>query len=333
MKAATRKIFSLGFKLLIVGVLLLFLGKKGFISFEKTSQAFTQLEFVIPAVLAILATNLLGVVRWQILLRAQNIHLKLARTFQLTFIGNFFNLALPGAVSGDFVKAFYVAKETDGRRGRVFGTILFDRVMGLSALVFVSAGALLLAIDSQWGGPVFKGIKIFVVAAAIGTLSFFTYLFLVKEHHDPLRRLFQKLERLHPKAGAFGRIYDGLRHYHNHRISVLKALGISIVIHLLVCFSALNFATALGEIDLAPLAVFAVVPMGLLVTAIPIMPGGIGTGHAAFGWLFVLLASQRGADVFSMVVLTQFLGGGLGGLIYLRFKSQLPVPDLTESAI
>src|ERR1700761_2972375 len=113
-------------KIAFVLGLLYFLGKKGFISMEQTQRALSQWNIMIPAFATLLIATILGVFRWQLLLQAHNINLSLGRTFQLTFVGNFFNIALPGAVSGDFVKAFYVGKETPGMKTKAFGSILFD---------------------------------------------------------------------------------------------------------------------------------------------------------------------------------------------------------------
>jgi hypothetical protein len=54
------------------------------------------------------------------------------------------------------------------------------------------------------------------------------------------------------------------------------------------------------------------------------MPAGIGTGHLAFGYLFGLIGSQKGADIYTLFAFTQIVIGGLGGLVYLRFKTRLP---------
>jgi uncharacterized membrane protein YbhN (UPF0104 family) len=60
----------------------------------------------------------------------------------------------------------------------------------------------------------------------------------------------------------------------------------------------------------------------LLATAIPVLPGGVGTGHAAFSFFFDLLGSKAGADIFSYYVITQLIIGAVGGLVYLRFKTE-----------
>lgn len=329
--SSATKHLKTAFKFLLVAGLLYFLTQKGFISLRDTGRAFTRWDVLAPALFVLFLNLFLGAIRWQWLLQAQGIHLPIARTLQLNFIGNFFNIALPGAVSGDFVKAFYIGREVAGKRGRAFGAILFDRVAGLSALVLLSAGALV------FGGPehiernVRLATKPFILAAAFCVVLFYGYLFLVREHHDPVLRILKMLEHRSMKFGSFVRIYEGLRHYHAHRWTVLKVLLLSLAIHMMVGWSCLQFATALGEEHLRLYPLYVVVPLGLLVTAIPVAPAGVGTGHYAFAYFFQLIGAARGADVFTLFALTNLFFGALGGLVYLRFRSHEPKPDMQAS--
>lgn len=311
-------------KISLVAGLLYFLAQKGFISIEATGRAFTRTEYIIPAFMIMAFNTLLAVARWHVLLRAQDIRLAWPRTLQLAFVGNFFNIALPGAVSGDVVKAVYVAREIQGQRARALSSILFDRVAGVSALVLVSAGALILSLQAPWGTRLLRSIQVFVGTAGLSVVVFYAYLFLVREHHDPLLKIFTMLEKRWKATGSLLRIYEGLRTYHHDRMAVVYALLMSVVIHILVISTFVLFSRALGGIQVPPLAMFVLVPLGLLVTAIPVMPAGIGTGHAAFVALFALMGSQRGGDVFTMMVLFKLLEGAVGGLVYLRFKTQAP---------
>lgn len=131
-------------KIAFVAGLLYFLTTRGMISMKETQRAFTQWHLLLGALALLSANLLLGAVRWQWLLKAHGLRLPMRRTLELTLVGNFFNVALPGAVSGDFVKAFYIGKELDGKRAQAFGSILFDRVAGLTALVFVAGAAMAL---------------------------------------------------------------------------------------------------------------------------------------------------------------------------------------------
>ena len=234
-------------KVAFVAGLLYYLSQKGFISARETGHAFTQWQYSVPAFAAMLVSTLLGFVRWQLLLQAQGIRLPWKRTAQLTFIGNFFNIALPGAVSGDFVKAFYVGKEVQGHRARAFGSILFDRVAGLSALVLVSATAFVLGIGEFKHSALVAGTRVFIVTGAGCVLAFYCYLFLVREHHDPVLKLLRLVEARVPRARAVTNIYIGLRHYHHHRFTVLQVLALSLVIQGLVGWTAWQYAGALGE--------------------------------------------------------------------------------------
>lgn len=313
-------------KLAFVAGLLYFLGKKGLISIDATQRAFSHGQQLATAFGVMGSMIFIGVLRWQLLLKAQGIRLPYRRIFELAMVGNFFNIALPGAVSGDFVKAFYIAREIEGKRARAFGSILFDRVAGLSALVLVSATALGLGAQSLWDTPLFRGTKLLLAGAAACVIGFYAYLFLVRERHDPLLKLFQVAEARFEKLGSLTRIYESLRHYHDHRATVLQVLGLSMVIHCLIGYGMINLAAAFDEGHLPFLALYVAFPLGLLVTAIPVLPAGVGTGHAAFAYLFGLIGSQRGADVFSLYALFQLFTGGIGGLFYLRFRTHEPKP-------
>jgi glycosyltransferase 2 family protein len=321
-----KKTITTLIKLAFVALVFGWLAKKNLISISALGTGLKNWPAILAGFTAIVTTAFLAALRWGILLEAQEIKLKPSRILQLQFVGNFFNIALPGAVSGDFVKAFYIAHEYPGARSRAFGSILFDRILGLSALVIVALSALLIGLQHFIGSSMLAGIKVFVITAGLCVFTFYTYLFLMKENTDPVLKTLTLLERRPGKIGSvFGaieRVYLGIRVYHSERKIVLKALILSCLIHLLAGFACLCFAYALGENQLPVNGVFVVAPLGLLVTAIPVLPGGVGTGHAAFSFLFHLLGSTSGADIFSYYVLVQLFVGAMGGIVYLRFKAK-----------
>ncbi len=327
-----KKYFTNFLKLALVLALFYYLAQKGAISLESTRRAFTRWDLLIPSYLALIFNGAIAAWRWQILLRTQNIVLPYRKTLELSFIGNFFNVALPGAVSGDFVKAFYVGKETPGQRGHTFGTILFDRVSGLTGLVFISAGAALFG-SSHIPENALAGTRPLILTAAGCIFVFYAYLFLVREHHDPALRILRFFEKRVSKLQSLTHIYLGLRHYHHHRLTVVRVVAISMFLQMVVGWTCLQFVHALGEYDVHFLPLLLVFPLGLLVTAVPVAPAGVGTGHWAFAFLFGLIGSARGGDVFTLIALSNFAIGALGGLVYIRFKSHAPLPpQVTEAS-
>ena len=154
-------------KLTLVGALLYVLAQRGFLSAEATARAFMRWDIMTFALFLIVFSYLLGALRWQILLRAQKIHLHPLRVLELSLVGNFFSLALPGAVTGDFVKAYYVGKEGAGIRAKGLGSILFDRLLGVSALVIVSVVSLMFNHDIFEVSNQAKAVQLFVYVAGV----------------------------------------------------------------------------------------------------------------------------------------------------------------------
>ena len=328
-----KKNLGLLLKFTLVALLLVFLAKKGLLSVEEMKKILTHPKALSVALGASILNTVIGISRWQLLLKAQGIHLSWIKTARLNLIGGFFNLALPGAVSGDLVKAFYIAREHAGKRGHVFGSILFDRVVGVSGLVIVATVAMLLGFGPLHENQVFQTLQSMVLFAFISVALFYLSLFFIPTSKDPILTLLRKLERTLPKVASLTRIYEGVRNYHPYRKMVLASLALSCVIHFFASYSCLQFFEVLDGSPISAWGIFVAVPLGLLVTAVPIAPAGVGTGHAAFSWLFMLLGSQAGANVFSLFVIFQLLFGAIGGLIYLQYRAEIPQhdPSLTAS--
>src|SRR5256885_7152376 len=62
-------------------------------------------------------------------------HLSLPRLSGLFFIGMFYNQFLPGGTGGDIMKSYYLLKETPDKKAGALLAVVFDRFIGLVALV------------------------------------------------------------------------------------------------------------------------------------------------------------------------------------------------------
>lgn len=81
---------------------------------------------------------LLAALRWWFLLQVQGIHLPFRVVTALTFIGQFFNAFLLGAVGGDIIKAVYIHKYAPNHKTHATLSIIMDRVLGLLILICAS---------------------------------------------------------------------------------------------------------------------------------------------------------------------------------------------------
>jgi hypothetical protein len=309
-------------KVALAGTLLWYLGDRGFLSFEQTLKALARPTHVATGFALIFCSAVIASSRWQWLLKTQAIRISWLRALQLTLIGNFFNLALPGSVTGDLVKGYYAGQESSGRGTRAFGTILFDRILGMSGLIIVGAAASFLAVPGTEGNASYAALCWSVRTVAVGVVGFYAYILLVNPERDPFLALSRVVERRVPRVASLREVYEGVRYYHAHPATVAGALAVSTVNHMVVGGAFYAFALALGEGWMTLTTVYAVFAAGLVITIVPVAPAGVGTGNAAMAFLFNLVGSRRGGDAFTLFVMGQVLVGTVGALVYVRFKSK-----------
>jgi len=323
---ATRVSFKeqvkLVLKFALVGVVFFYLYQKGLITADSFHRLFSSTPTLVICLVLMVLNTVLGAVRWRMLLDTQGAHLPFLRVLKLNLIGLFFNIALPGAVSGDFIKAIYVAKEFKDKRPAVFGSILFDRIVGVTAMVFVAGFSAVISLFVPWGGALPNVLLYSVGALGLGSVLFYLYLF-YSHQRDPVLMMLQFFTRRSEKLGAIDRLYHGVMGYRRHPERVLKIIPFSILIHIFLILIAFFISSVVCSTPIPIVALAVMVPIGMLATTIPILPAGVGTGHAAFYALFKLVGSDQGAEVFSLIVLYQILFGLIGGLVYLKVSTEV----------
>src|SRR5213076_3247083 len=106
-----------------------------------------QYHWVVIAILAYGVVEIAAAFRWYVLLKVQKIHLTLPRLLALFLIGMFYNQFLPGGTGGDIIRSYYLLKETPGKKAGALLAVVFDRFIGLVALVAVTATLIALRYD------------------------------------------------------------------------------------------------------------------------------------------------------------------------------------------
>ncbi|HEY1683477.1 MAG TPA: lysylphosphatidylglycerol synthase transmembrane domain-containing protein [Tepidisphaeraceae bacterium] len=262
-------------------------------------------------------TILLCSYRWMRLMRALDIHISYYKTFVLYMVGNFYNTFLPGSTGGDVLKAVYVSRLTP-HRTRAVVSVLFDRVIGLLALVMLG-GAMAarqyanFALHGTATDPAArKCMQVAIASAAILTAAFVGFYIIF---HPNLRRRFDSLIARLPAQEHIRHVLDVLEIYRQRHGLILWALVITLPVHITVVISAMLAGMAFG-LPILPMYYFVVVPVVVLVGAIPISPQGAGVME----FFAVLLLQKQGATVGQAVALTmsirivQILWNLVGGI-------------------
>lgn len=324
MDAKQKRLMFLVFKLAIVGGLLGWLVQSGRLDFRELRVFYDEPRvFIFNFLVWLLFYVLCGALRWYTLLRGLDLHVTFWRVVRLQMIGFFFNTAMPGAVGGDIVKAFYVIREQQqNAKTPALLTVLLDRIIGLAGL-FILAGVAV-AIGDQWAleKPEMQPLVAFVGLGIVGVVAGAIVIFIpFKPGRDPFARLLE--------AKRFGiptllKIYEALRGYRSKPRVLLTALAISCVIHVASLTFAYYVTQVVAGFDPDFWTFALIYPLGLMTTALPLAPGGLGVGHVAFDKLFAMVGWSGGANVFNILVLGQLALHLLGFIPYLLHRTRLP---------
>ena len=331
-----KKLLIMLLKMLLIGSILVYLVQSGRLNFEKL-MLFKDAPEILAMMIGVLVLVVvpMATFRWWLLLRAIGVQVKPKQIFILTWIGNFFNTTLPGAVTGDVVKGYYVIKaQQEEGRTRAFMTLLIDRFVGLFGLIVMAFLALVLNLELILSQERLHSLAWMITVLFGGTVVFYTIaLFSFKEGRDPFIRLFQRL----PATKISLKVYSAFKSYQHQKTTLLLTLLLAIGIHTLIALLFFQVAQLMGieEMDLA--TQFFLMPIGLITVAIPLAPGGIGIGHAAFESLYQLAGFSGGADIFNLFIIVQLGVFLLGGIPYFLYSSKYKIPaeqqDLLEEKV
>ncbi len=258
-----------------------------------------------------------GIYRWFLLLRAQDIKCTFWETHRLTFLGMFFNNVVPGATGGDLVKAVYIARRTDKRAAAVV-TVLIDRVTGIIALAAIAGIVLLFNLDDRR----YRELAIFVFLF-LGVVGFGAALFFSRR----VRRLvrFDQIASKLPGSGLIKKVDEAIFLYRYQKSAVVWAMVLSFLNQYAIQFISMLFGAALHVTYRSGEAVtmsdyLVALPVGFMISAVPVMPGGWGIRETAFAACFYFIGVDRNPAVALSVVIgfNMLLWSTLGGVYFLQ---------------
>ncbi|MFH0910517.1 MAG: lysylphosphatidylglycerol synthase transmembrane domain-containing protein [Planctomycetota bacterium] len=258
----------------------------------------------------ILTQPFIAAARWRWLLAVQEIRLSYLQSLRLTLVGFFFNTCLPGATGGDLFRAYAISRSAH-KTAEAIVAVLLDRLTGLAALIGFCGAGLVLNLPTIVRMKTLHKPAWFMTGLLIGATLLLFFLF-NRALAERLRR--SRLGRVPlPGRAGIGRAYRALHAYHGSRKTLLAACGISLLGHVSSVLAAISFAAALGVEGLSLRIYLLLVPLGLMFNSIPVTPGGVGQGQAAFAYLFKrALPGAEGAAG---------LGGALMTFLHLSFYS------------
>jgi uncharacterized protein (TIRG00374 family) len=299
---------------------------------EPIHWGFLGLAFLIG-----LAAIVLTFLRWYVLVRAQDLPFTIPDALRLGFIGFFFNSVMPGSVGGDIIKAAFLAREKRDRKTVAVATVIMDRAIALWALVWFVAisGAIFWASGMLEGQGAARSLFIVKTAGIIVAVSFTAWMLLGLLPAWRAEKFAGRLSRV-PKAGhTLAEFWRSVWMYRCRQASVAATMLISWIGHvgfvLFFYFSVLVLWDAKDPAQRIPTLAqhFLLVPIGLVIQAAPLFPGGAGIGELGFGVLYKWLGASVACGVLGSLIcrVIQWILGIFGYFVYRHLRTDLPVAE------
>jgi uncharacterized protein (TIRG00374 family) len=267
------------------------------------------------ALLLIGLNTLLAAWRWIFLLQARGFHIPTGYGISLYLIGIFFNYALPGAIGGDVVRGYYLVADHPERRMDSILSIVIDRVLGLYSYFVLTLVAVVWDLEFVLNHKQIRWVALLALLIFLAMTVFFLVVFSVR-----LSRLFG-VGFFARHIAAVDKLVVALRRFGERRRTIVYSVLVSLLAQLVSLAFFYGFAVVSGETAVTWRAVLFAVPMGFLITAVPISPAGIGVGQVAFLYLFQTYMQKQtefGANAITAFQLTQACWGLVGAWFYLR---------------
>ncbi len=270
--------------------------------------------------------ELAAAVRWQVLLRVQGIRLSNTRVGGLFLIGMFYNQFMPGGTGGDIIKSYLLLKETPDKKAGALLAVMFDRVIGLVALIGITGVLISLRYHYLAQVPETRRL-LYILILVLGS----SVLALVTSFIISGFNLFDRLPQRMPGRDKLIEVSAAYHLYARHWRATFIALCMSLIAHLATFTTFLCVAYALHAADMrvsppTPVPVldfFAIMPIERTISSLPISFGGAGWREIVLQILLHNLAGvQAGIAnlIGSLGFLVTLICALPGGLVYFIYR-------------
>ncbi|MEA2016197.1 MAG: lysylphosphatidylglycerol synthase transmembrane domain-containing protein [Actinomycetota bacterium] len=267
--------------------------------------------FLLLAVSFFILGIITEMLRWDTLLRAQDIRISKGYLTQSFFIAYFFSNIFPTNIGGDIYRAYDLHKNKDIPLDKNISVIVVDRFIGMFT------GSIYLAI-SFFGVYRYLNLPTIISLSILPAGGLLLFFIILKPKVFKIDRLFKKihfLTRFEPKYNSF------LNHFvsYKHKLRYLALSSLFSFAAQVLFYTGFYFAAVYINLNLPFSAFLFLIPVIILITNVPISIGGIGVRENSFVILLknFNVPEATGAFYALVALFVIIFSALLGGLIYL----------------
>lgn len=323
-------------RLVVSGVLIVWLLRIADISQIKTALAQANLFFIGLVILSSNADRVLMVYKWQLLLKAKQIHIPILDIFSAYYKASFLGTLFLPTVGADAMRIFEVNQQAK-RLEDIISSVVIERVLGI--LVIFLAGFFSFALFTQYIDPGGSGnlatlliilaltVGLFILSMKLGWLGWFR------------NRLPKWLPAFTvPFVEKFGKVVISYQGYSRHRKTLWIFFFWTLVEQLMPIASSYFTAKAL-HLDVAFITFVMFIPIIMIIIRLPISFDGFGVREGLYVYLFGL-AGVPEAQAFLIGFVTSIMArfaivpvALYFMLVYDNGKEKLNRPEIQEPTL
>ena len=258
--------------------------------------------------------------RWWILLK----QLKIISTFWHLWadhlLGLFYGIVLPGVIGADMVRVASCARRTRQSVTRITASVFFERTCGLLMVLLMGLLFSSLLTETEWmqmGPTLITTFRIVAAGVIVGVvLAFFIGRNKERWFLEKRFRIIQKTRELQARFTRLPKIT---------LITIITLSGLGQAIDIL----AVYFVSQAAHLAVPVKFFYVIVPMGYLMTMLPVSLGGIGVREGVISFFLIRLGvSASDAVTMSfliyMIRMVVAISGGAWQLILNRLADPYP---------
>ena len=238
-------------------------------------------------------------IRWKVLLYSVGLNLRYSEIARLTFIGIAFNTIIPGGVGGDIVKTYYLTRDMR-YKSKAISTVILNRIVGLFSALIVSLCAIFGVLT--FGKGMIQSIveirNLQILGLVIIIMITLLIIGFIITMSDRFRQtgIVQWITTKAPGYEIIKKLYDALYEFKHKTYTLFLTTIISIIGQFPLILSFYFFGRSFENVLSFAHYLF-LAPIAFFLNAIPLGPGGLGTGEAFVYALFKLCGSMNGANI------------------------------------
>lgn len=227
--------------------------------------------------------------RWHRLNYAQKIDVGFGETIMPTYLGVAFNTILPGSVGGDIIRLYYIIRKFPQQKMNAAFAVVVDRISGLLGIFILGCILAPYYLARYHQHALLHSILLVSFIVCVATMCvFFLLLTLSVEKIGFLNKMMQ-LANNYALLQPLVRALRALGLYKNAKWIMIESILVSIVtqMSLLLVLVIISHLMALPTISLMDYLLALVIAQ--VANLVPITPGGVGIGEAAFANVISIL--------------------------------------------